>query len=107
MFNFNNFKTNEALKLLADVAGYPNEKFIVVGLYDITFDRYKQTTEYEHKVVYEDTNDGGFFRTSLFTIVDKTGKVIEIEYSACPDHDLGHDDEPSAIKACKYVNFEE
>jgi len=106
MFNFNDFKTNEALKLLTDVAGYDDEKFIVIRLLDITYDRYEQTTEYEQKVVYEDTNEGSFFTTSLLTTVDKTGKVIEIEYSACPDQILGYDNEADAITVCLNVNFE-
>ena len=105
MFNFNDFKTNEAIKLLSDVAGYVDQKFIVIRLFDIHYDRYEQTTEYVHKVVYEDTTEDMFFTTSLLTTVDKTGRVIGIEYSACPDQILGYDDEADAIKACIDINF--
>ena len=106
MYNFNDFKTNEAIKLLAEVAGYSDEKFIIIRLYDVTYDRYEQTTQYEHKVVYEDTNEGMFFTTSLLTTVDKTGRVVEIEYSACPDQELGYSNEDDAITACLNINFE-
>ena len=107
MFNFNEFKTNEAIKLLLDIAGYDDQNFIIIRLFDIVYDRYARTTEYEHKVVYLDDNEGAFFTTSLLTTVDQTGKVIAIEYSACPDQELGYDSEEDAITACINVNFSE
>jgi len=110
MFNFNNMTTKFAKVLLEEIGGLSEQDFgelEYIKLFDVTYDRYEEKTTYIYKIVFEDDNEGGWFRTSLIVDVDKLGECVSIDYSGCPDHELAYPTEQSAIDGCNHVNFEE